>query len=145
MNDFPTLADFEYQTRQQVRWADCDMLGHVNNLMYFRYAEGGRVDYFDRLLPRDLLDGIWDRSGPVLADIQCSFLRSLHFPGDVDVGTRCVALGTKSVTLQSAIYSLDDPIKPAAVIRAVCVWMDLQENHSIAIPDVARAVFSPVQ
>ena len=26
-----------------VRWGDMDALGHVNNAMYFRYAESGRI------------------------------------------------------------------------------------------------------
>ncbi|USW59515.1 Putative HotDog domain superfamily protein [Septoria linicola] len=32
--------------RQQVVWGEQDSMGHVNNVVYNRYAETGRVDYF---------------------------------------------------------------------------------------------------
>jgi len=30
---------------QPLRWADMDMLGHVNNVAYFRYMEQARIEW----------------------------------------------------------------------------------------------------
>ena len=34
-----------HTSRQAVRWADMDMLGHVNNTSYFRYFEQARIEW----------------------------------------------------------------------------------------------------
>src|SRR5256885_557267 len=47
------LAQFKVVIDQPVAWGDMDSFGHVNNVVYFRYFENARVEYFRRI-------GWWD-------------------------------------------------------------------------------------
>ena len=33
-----------------MRWSDMDALGHVNNVVYFRFMEQARIEWFDSLV-----------------------------------------------------------------------------------------------
>jgi acyl-CoA thioesterase FadM len=37
-------------TLQRIRWSDMDMLGHVNNTVYFRYMEQARIEWMYSLV-----------------------------------------------------------------------------------------------
>ena len=38
-------------SRQLLRWADMDALGHINNTCYFRYMEQARIEWLYVLHP----------------------------------------------------------------------------------------------
>ena len=43
------LAGFPVVVRQAVVWGEMDAYRHVNNVVYFRYFENARLEYFRRL------------------------------------------------------------------------------------------------
>ena len=43
------LAGVPVVIDQVVDWGDMDSFGHVNNVVYFRYFENARVEYFQRI------------------------------------------------------------------------------------------------
>ena len=43
------LAGFPVIVEQAVVWGDMDSYSHVNNVVYFRYFENARLEYFRRL------------------------------------------------------------------------------------------------
>ena len=43
------LAGFPVVVEQAVAWGDMDSYQHVNNVVYFRYFENARLEYFRRL------------------------------------------------------------------------------------------------
>lgn len=43
------LKDFPVVTKIVVAWGEMDALQHVNNVVYFRYFETARIDYFAHL------------------------------------------------------------------------------------------------
>lgn len=126
-------SDFSHIIEQQIRWGDMDALGHVNNIMFFRFFESGRIAYIDSLSPDGGLN-----ANTVLADIRCSFLRQLHYPGSVAVGTRVARIGNRSLTLCCALFSGEQD-EAAATGRAVLVWYDFAAGRSRPVPDELRA------
>ena len=58
-------SDYVHWVSLPVRWGDMDALGHVNNAMYFRYAESGRIAYFTTVGADSGLDGSGE--GPMMA------------------------------------------------------------------------------
>jgi acyl-CoA thioester hydrolase len=116
-----------------IRWGDMDAMQHVNNVQFFRYLESARIAYFSDLLPA----GCKPDKYTVLADLQCSFLQQLHYPGSVDVGTRLQRLGNSSIHLDCAIFRPEDE-QAAATARAVIVWYDFTLNRSISLPAQVR-------
>lgn len=112
-----------------------DSLGHVNNVIYFRYAESGRIAYFDAVGAASGLGG--DGEGPILADIQCSFLGQLRYPAQLEIGTRTAKLGTKSFTIEAAMFLAGEDA-PVATSRAVVVWFDYTNQRTAPLPDALR-------
>ena len=112
-----------------------DSLGHVNNAVYFRYIESGRIAYFDSINAAVGLAGSGE--GPILADIQCSFIGQLHHPAQIDVGTRTAKIGTKSFTLEAGIFLAGEDA-PIATSKAVVVWFDYVNQRTAPLPDAMR-------
>ncbi|MFT5386550.1 MAG: acyl-CoA thioester hydrolase, partial [Saprospiraceae bacterium] len=42
------LKEFPAITEIKVRWGEMDAANHVNNVMYFRWAETARFEYFEK-------------------------------------------------------------------------------------------------
>jgi acyl-CoA thioester hydrolase len=112
-----------------------DALGHVNNAMYFRYAESGRIAYFTTVGADVGLAG--GGEGPILADIQCSFLGQVKYPAQLEIGTRTAKLGTKSFTIEAGMFLAGEDT-PVATSRAVVVWFDYVQQTSAPLPDELR-------
>jgi len=128
-------TDFRHLTPVTVHWGDMDALGHVNNVIFFRYVESGRISYFNELAGDD--PSIWGGEGPILADIQCSFVDQLRYPAEIEVVTRTARLGGKSMTLEAAVF-VKDSETPAATSKAVVVWFDYEKQATVRISDAMR-------
>jgi acyl-CoA thioester hydrolase len=113
-----------------------DAMGHVNNAVYFRYVESGRIAYFKAVGATDVSANITE--GPILADIQCSYIGQLHYPAQIDIGTRTAKIGTKSFTVEAGIFR-DGEEAPVATSRAVVVWFNYEQQHTTEVPDDLRA------
>jgi acyl-CoA thioester hydrolase len=129
-------SQFRHVTPLPVQWGDMDMLGHVNNVIFFRYAESGRIAYFDQLLGND--PDIWGGEGPILAEIQCGFIRQLRYPARLDVATRTLKIGGRSLTLECAMFVQGEDA-PVATSRAVVVWFDYRQQKAVPVPERLRA------
>lgn len=129
-------SDFAHFVTLPIQWGDMDSIGHVNNAIYFRYVESGRIAYF-RAIEATPEHGLFDGEGPILADIQCSFIGQLRYPSTIDIGTRTTRIGTKSFEIQAAIFVQGEDA-PAATSRAVVVWFDYANQRTAPIPDALR-------
>lgn len=98
------LSDFPVVTELPVQWGDQDAFQHVNNTVYLRWCESGRIDY----LTRTGLNGPSEQNpiGPILAAIQCNFRRPVTYPDHVRIGTRITRLGRSSMTMEHIIVSV---------------------------------------
>ena len=127
--------DFRFFTATPTRWGDCDMFGHVNNVQFVRYYESGRLDYFHRLL--ELGTGPEVVNSLIIADIHVSFLRQIHHPCALEVGSRISRLGNSSFDFEAAIFATGED-EPYSTATAACVWFNFRDNHSTAIPQAER-------
>ena len=71
-----------HTSRQPIRWGDMDMLGHVNNTVFFRYCEQARIEWTYGLHPEG---EAYAGTGPVIVNASCTFLLPLVYPGEVEV------------------------------------------------------------
>jgi acyl-CoA thioester hydrolase len=128
---------FRFFTQTPTRWGDCDMFGHVNNVQFVRYYESGRLDYFHRLL--ELSTGPDVVNSLIIADIHVTFLRQIHHPCALEVGTRISRLGNSSFDFEAAIFEQGDD-QPYSTATAACVWFNFRDSHSTPIPPSERAI-----
>lgn len=129
-------SDFAHFVTLPIQWGDMDSIGHVNNTIYFRYVESGRIAYF-RAIEATPAGGQFEGEGPILADIQCSFIGQLRYPATIDIGTRTTKLGGKSFAIEAGIFVQGED-EPAATSKGVVVWFDYTNQRTATIPDDLR-------
>ncbi len=84
-------------------WGEMDAFQHVNNVSYVRWAESGRVAYFDRL---GLMDSKHARGiGPIVAKLSIEYRRPVTYPDTIRVETTVKRIGNTSFTMASRIRS----------------------------------------
>lgn len=120
--------------RMPIRWGDMDAMGHVNNTVYFRYMEQARISWFEDLIP----DGeAWKTTGIVIVNATCNYRRPITYPGTVEIQVYAGAPGGSSVPTYYDLRVDDDPV-PYADGAAVVVFVDMQAQRPMRIPDVVR-------
>lgn len=139
--DTPDLTDrsgFPHWTSEKIRFQDIDRLGHVNNVAITIYAESGRVEFLDAVMPAALAAG----NGPlwVIARLDVQFRAQSHYPGTVDIGTRVVRIGNSSITLGQGLFVGDRCI---ATTESVVVLIDPDTARGMTLPDEVRAAAQP--
>lgn len=116
----------------QIRYADLDALGHVNNSNYLTYFEIARVHYFNELLGKDW---DWRNEGMILANSSLEFLKPLLIQHEAEVKISTLSAGTKSFELYYEI-SVDDVVFCSG--KSVIVAFNSLRNETIPIPSVMR-------
>ncbi len=118
---------FSYFHKEQVRFSDTDMLGHVNNGAYGAMTESGRVGYLRKIIPGLLV---------VMARIEIDYRAELHYPADIDVGCAVLRVGRSSVVMGNGVFHGD---LCGATAVTTLVLIDKETRRSKPIPDEARA------
>ncbi len=97
------LAGFPVVIELSVAWGEMDSYRHVNNIVYFRYFENARLEYFRRLdwFEFERQTGV----GPILAATQARFRKPLTYPDTIAVGARVSAVGKDRFTMEHLIVS----------------------------------------
>lgn len=136
------LSEFPVITELPVQWGDQDALGHVNNVVFFRWWETARIDYCREIgLMRD------DASlaiGTVLAAMQCDFRRQLTFPDTVRIGSRLSRVGNSSIRIEHRLISLTQNEIAAEAVSTI-VTFDFEKQVSLSVPDDMRAAMRTLE
>ena len=99
----PSLADFAHHMTDNIRFGDIDMQGHVNNVVFARFVESGRVGYsHDPVFGFSVPGG-----GFAVRRVVIDYLAEMHFPGTVTIATRVQRIGTSSLVFAHALFSRD--------------------------------------
>jgi len=122
-----------YET--DIAWGEMDALGHVNNIIYFRYFESARAKYFEKI-------GVWDymekyRIGMILHSTNCRFRLPLQYPDHISVGTRAVDLQVDRYTMKYLLYSHTQG-NVAAEGEGIIVVYDYNKNQKCEMPAQIR-------
>lgn len=133
--ELPARKKLVHEMVIPIRWGDMDVMGHVNNTLYFRYMEIVRLDWiFSRRAPDPL-----QHEGPVIINAFCNFLRQLTFPGDARVTMHVANPGRSSFETYHTIERTDEPGLVYAEGGAKTVWSDYERKVAKPLPDWFRA------
>ncbi len=118
------------------RWADNDVYGHVNNVVYY--------SFFDTAVNGLLIDaGVLDiHAGAVIGlvvETQCNYFAPIAFPQAVDAGVRVAQLGRSSVRYEIGLFA-GDATECAAAGHFVHVYVDRETRRPVPLPEPLRAV-----
>lgn len=114
--DGPDLTDpstYAHWVAERVRFSDTDAMGHVNNVALAAYVESGRVTY-GMGLSGEVDDGLT----VILRRLEIDYLGEVHFPAELRVGARTLAVGRTSFTVGNGVF---DDGRCVATSRAVLV------------------------
>ncbi|MDE6555585.1 MAG: acyl-CoA thioesterase [Duncaniella sp.] len=99
------LSLFHHRHPVQLRWNDLDMLGHVNNSIYFTFMDLAKTRYFQEALGEELQ---WGKIGVAIVNINCDFLAPTFFDDAVEVLTAITHIGEKSIHLEQIVIGVTD-------------------------------------
>ena len=122
---------------QKLRWGDMDMLGHVNNTVYFRYMEQARIEWIYAMAGGQGYDG---GHGPVIVNASCNFIVPLVYPADVAVR---MSIGDPGRTSIGSYYDLMVGEKRYAEGAARMVWTDRATGRPVPLPAHVLALLRP--
>lgn len=117
-----------------VAWAEQDLFGHLNNVVYLRYCENVRMHFLDRIgllaMHRE------QRKGVILASTTCNFRKPVTWPQTITIRTGCIAMGNTSFTLA---YELTNEVgELVADATSVLVMYDYERAEKMRVPDIVR-------
>lgn len=117
-----------------VRWGDMDALGHVNNTIYFRFAEQSRIEWLESI-------GFSLRAGreeaAVIVNASCTFLLPITYPATVEVRLYAGKPGRSSMpTYYEMRCAGDDALYAEGAAKVV--WFDPATGKSVQLPEHIR-------
>ncbi|WP_352336308.1 acyl-CoA thioesterase [Psychrobacter sp. 16-MNA-CIBAN-0192] len=118
------LAQYPVIHQQPIHWGEMDAFSHLNNVVYYRYAESARIAYLQAL---GMFDG---NMVTVLAASSCQYLRPVTYPDTLLLGVRCQRLGTTSIVIEYSYYSCAQQAI-VATADAVVVRLDSQGEKKV--------------
>lgn len=130
----PPLDKFCHRTDVQIRFNDIDILGHLNNTVYFSFFDTGKAWFFESIMKGRMN---WKRVESVIANIDCAYVSPVFFGDKLEVLTRCMAVHEKSFRLQQVLIEKNTgQVKAAA--ESVMVSFNPDTNMSQELPDAWR-------
>ena len=128
-------SDYRHFVPITTRWMDNDVLGHVNNAIYYSWIDTA-VNRF--LIDRGLFDIRDSKVVSVVAETGCRYLAQISFPDPITIGLRVHTLGRSSVRYELGIFRADDTAASAEA-HFVHVYVNRATMRPVPIPDHVRA------
>jgi acyl-CoA thioester hydrolase len=135
----PEQKKLTYEMVIPIRWGDMDLMGHVNNTLYFRYMEIIRLEWMSKIGAAANPNG----DGPVIVNAFCNFIRQLEYPGDVLARHFVADPGRTSFDTYITLERTDEPGVVYAEGGSKVVWVDFRAQKSKPLPDWLRALVEP--
>ncbi|HOI73361.1 MAG TPA: thioesterase family protein [Syntrophales bacterium] len=129
------LKGYPVSLEVPVAWGEMDAMGHVNNIVYFRYFESARIAYFEKMGLIDFMKktGI----GPILATTSCRFRIPLTYPDSVLIGAKVVSVEEDRFVMNYIVVSKKHR-KPAAEGEGVIVAFDYRGGKKVPVPEALK-------
>jgi acyl-CoA thioester hydrolase len=136
------LGQYPVSITFPVKWGEMDAFQHVNNVAYVRWAESGRVAYFDRL---QLMASQRDAGvGPILAKFSIDYRRPVTYPDAVRVEATVKRIGNTSFVMANRISTEAQGVE-VATTEEIIVLFDYRAGRPTAIDERLRAAIHAVE
>lgn len=127
-HELPPVESFRHRYPIQVRFSDVDVIGHVNNIIFFAYYDTGKAAFMTDLLGKKIT---WDEVDTVVANVDCAFIAPIFYGEDIEVLTTCSGIHDKSFRLLQMLRE-----KETGQVKSVCetVMVSFDPNTQKAAP-----------
>lgn len=139
-HELPAPEIFTNSLPIQVRFSDVDVIGHVNNIVYFAYYDTGKAAFMTELLGRKIS---WHEVDTVVANVDCAFIAPIFWGEKIEVLTTCVAIHDKSFRLLQMLRNSETG-EVKSVCETVMVSFDPDTQKSAPLSKEWREKLSAV-
>ena len=129
-----------FSHRLEVRFRDCDAMGHTNNAVYLTYLEQARFAHWRSLwgfgtpqLPPGL-------PGVILARAECDYRRPAKYGDILEIRLTVAEIGRTSFRYEYEI--VDEAGRTVVTAKTVQVMYDYTTEKPVTIPDEIRALLA---
>ncbi len=130
-----TRQDFNFFHSLRVRWAEVDLQRVVFNGNYLLYFDVAFTEFWRATGLPDPISQQKDGCELFVRKAEIEYLGSATFDDMLDIGVRCDAIGSSSMTIKLAIFRNDELLIEGAMVY---VYADTHAKKSIEIPAVWR-------
>ena len=127
-------ATYKVWESYPLRFIDQDLMQHVNNVVFSRLFESSRIEFWRGLgqfpFPKE--------SGLIMVRGAIDYLRQLHYPDTVRIGTRIKHIGTSSLRVRQALFNGKGEC--CALSESVSAHAHYASSKSSPIPDKLRKI-----
>ncbi len=129
------LADrgiYGFATSENLRFADVDANGHINNGAFIELLENARVSYLRRIVRAGL-----PRFRLVIGRLEADFKRQMFYPGTATACARLVEAHQRKVVIGQGLFDAEGHC--TAVQRVTMISLDEETHRSTPFDPAVRA------
>jgi acyl-CoA thioester hydrolase len=123
------------------RWADNDLYGHVNNVVYYAWFD---TVVNAHLIEQGALDIHRGETVGFVVHSECDYFAPLAFPQTVVAGLRVAQAGSSSVHYEIALFA-EGSETAAAQGRFVHVYVDRSTQRPVKLSPALKAVIDALR
>jgi acyl-CoA thioester hydrolase len=130
------LADrgiYGFSTSENLRFADVDANGHVNNGAFIELLENARVSYLRQIVRSGL-----PRFRLVIGRIEADFKRQMFYPGTATACARLIGAHERKCVIGQGLFDGDGNC--TAVQRVIMVSLNEESHRSAPFEPAVRAL-----
>lgn len=95
--------NYPFPLTQKVIWGDMDAFNHVNNVIFFRYFENGRVEFFNKT---KLWETYFEENIKiVVGKLECNYIKQVVHPATIEISVGIKKIGNSSLTVHHKVSS----------------------------------------
>ena len=130
-------GEFAHRVAIDVRFADTDAMGHVNNAVYLTYCEMARIRYWSDVSGEPLAAGHHGAESLILAEARITYRAQVFHTDIVTVETRATHIGRSSFLLEHRLTAREPGGEPrlVAVSESVMVRFDYTVGRAAPLDD----------
>lgn len=133
-------TQYHHKTPVQIRFNDLDIFKHVNNTTIQEYFDLGRMHYLNDVFNGTLFD---DSHSLVIASIKTTFHNPILLKDKIEVNTKVITIGNKSLTMLQGIIDNDGVTK--ATCKSIMVCFRKKDFVTEDIPESWRTKFKNIE
>ena len=130
-------GDFAHRVSIDVRFADTDAMGHVNNAVYLTYCEMARIRYWSDVTGEPLAARHHGAESLILAEARITYRAQVFHTDVVTVESRATRIGRSSFVLEHRLTACEagGPPRLVAISESVLVRYDYTVGRAAALDD----------
>lgn len=134
----PSEDIFRHRAPMQIRFNDVDVLGHMNNTVYFTLYDTAKADYFTTVRGRQM---DWKSVDVVVANVNCAYIAPVYFGESIEVLTTCISISEKSFKLLQMIRE-KNTLEPKSICETVMVSFNPETKKAVEVPEEWRELLT---